>query len=54
MTFFNNLLSQVDEIHDEIITLEQDLVKIPSVNTGKMPTGNETQVCEYVYKWLKK
>ena len=54
MTFFNNLLSQVDDIHDEIITLEQDLVKIPSVNTGKMPTGNETQVCEYIHKWLKK
>ena len=54
MTIFNNLLSQVDDIHDEIITLEQDLVKIPSVNTGKMPTGNETQVCEYIHKWLKK
>ena len=44
----NNMFDYVDEIIPEIIKLEQDLVSIPSVNTGKMPTGNETQVCEYI------
>ena len=48
----NNMFDYVDEIIPEIIKLEQDLVSIPSVNTGKMPTGNETQVCEYIKKWL--
>ena len=28
--------------------MHRDLVGIPSVNTGFMPTGNETPVCEYV------
>ena len=46
------LLAQVDALQDEIITLEQDLVRIPSVNTGFMPTGNETPVCEHVRDWL--
>ncbi len=40
----NNMFDYVDEIIPEIIKLEQDLVSIPSVNTGKMPTGNETQI----------
>ena len=48
----NNMFDYVDEIIPEIIKLEQDLVSIPSVNTGKMPTGNETEVCKYIKKWL--
>ena len=32
--------------------LEQALVRIPSVNTGFMPTGDETPVCEYIRGWL--
>ena len=32
--------------------LEQALVRIPSVNTGAMPTGNETAVCEFARDWL--
>lgn len=36
------LLALVDEARDEIVALCQDLVRIPSVNTGVMPTGNET------------
>ena len=46
------LLSQVDALQDEIVGLEQSLVKIPSVNTGFMPTGDETPVCELVRDWL--
>lgn len=36
------LLALVDEARDEIVALCQDLVRIPTVNTGVMPTGNET------------
>lgn len=53
MPDLNDLLSQVDSMTDEIISLEQDLVRIPSVNTGIMPTGDETPVCEYIRDWLK-
>ena len=43
---------EVDAVRDEIIALNQALVRIPSVNAGSMPTGNETEVCEYVRRWL--
>ena len=46
------LLDQVDEMRDEIVALEQDMVRIPTVNTGFMPTGNETELCRYVERWL--
>ena len=52
MPDIENLLDQVDELHDEIVALEQDLVRIPTVNTGFMPTGNETEVCNYMKDWL--
>ena len=48
MADMEELFAQVDSLRDEIIALEQSLVKIPSVNTGFMPTGDETPVCEYV------
>ena len=46
------LLTQVDAVREDLLALEQALVRIPSVNTGSMPTGNETQVCELVGDWL--
>ena len=46
------LLDQVDSGYDDIVRLEQDLVRIPSVNTGFMPTGGETAVCEFAREWL--
>ena len=52
MPDLENLLDQVDELRDEIVGLEQDLVRIPTVNTGSMPTGNETEVCQYMKDWL--
>ena len=54
MDKFRNLINQVDNYIDEIIQLEQDLVKIESVNSGTMPTGNETEACEYIKDWLGK
>ncbi len=52
MVDLNQLFAQVDAAREDIITLEQALVRIPTVNTGFMPTGNETDVCEYVRDWL--
>ena len=52
MPDFRNIFSQIDGAADEITRLHQDLVRIPSVNTGFMPTGDETAVCEYVRDWL--
>ena len=52
MPTLEELFAQVDEQREEIIALEQALVRIPSVNTGVMPTGDETPVCEYVRDWL--
>ena len=52
MPNIRELLLQVEASRDEILALEQALVKIPSVNTGFMPTGDETPVCAYSRDWL--
>ena len=52
MPDLNDLFSQVDAAVDDIVALEQALVRIPSVNTGAMPTGDETPVAEYARDWL--
>ena len=46
------LLVQVDSAVSDIVELEQSLVQIPSVNSGFMPTGDETPVCKFVQGWL--
>lgn len=52
MPDLRSLFAQIDSIESEIVSLERDLVCIPSVNTGAMPTGDETAVCEYIRDWL--
>ena len=52
MPDLESLLDQVDEMREEIVSLEQDMVRLPTVNTGVMPTGNETELCRYIEKWL--
>ncbi len=52
MPSLQSLLDQVESATNEIVELEQSLVRIPSVNTGFMPTGNETAVAEFVRDWL--
>ena len=52
MPDLNDLFRQVDEAENDIIALEQALVRIPSVNTGFMPTGDETPVCELARDFL--
>jgi acetylornithine deacetylase/succinyl-diaminopimelate desuccinylase-like protein len=38
---------------DEVLELASALVAIPTVNTGAMPTGNETAACEFIATWLE-
>ena len=52
MPNLEELFQQVDDAQDDIIALEQALVRIPSVNTGFMPTGDETPVCELARDFL--
>ena len=52
MPDLEDLFRQVDAAQPEILELEQALVRIPSVNTGVMPTGNESPVCEFARDWL--
>ena len=44
MASLEEMLDQLDSLEEELVILEQELVRIPSVNTGSMPTGNETLV----------
>jgi len=44
------LIDDVDRSSDELVELLQELVKIPTVNTGIMPTGNETELCQFLKK----
>jgi acetylornithine deacetylase/succinyl-diaminopimelate desuccinylase-like protein len=39
-------LAAVDAARDEIVALTQALVQLPTINTGYMPTGNETAAAE--------
>jgi len=46
------LFAEADRCQNEIVTFLQELVRVPSVNTGVMPTGNETPVCQLIEKKL--
>jgi acetylornithine deacetylase/succinyl-diaminopimelate desuccinylase-like protein len=39
------LFDMADEATDELVELQQELVRIPSINTGAPDSGNETEVC---------
>ena len=52
MPDFRAVFAQIEDMTDEIVSLHRDLVQIPSVNSGFMPTGNETPVCEFIRDWL--
>ena len=52
MPDFRAVFAQIEDMTDNIVSLHRDLVQIPSVNSGFMPTGNETPVCEFIRDWL--
>lgn len=54
MNELDQLLSMVDQSRDEIVGILQDLVRIPTVNSGRMPTGNEIEVCSYLQELFTK
>jgi len=54
MPDLNTLLASVDAAHDEIVSLLQDLVRIPTINRGSRPdTGNETLACDLLRSKLE-
>lgn len=42
------LLALVDTLREEMIEFHRNIVQFATVNTGVMPTGNETPCCEYI------
>src|SRR5213078_3518866 len=42
------VLATVDGARDEIVDLTRALVRLETVNTGEMPTGNETMAAEFL------
>jgi acetylornithine deacetylase/succinyl-diaminopimelate desuccinylase-like protein len=42
------LLDMVDEAQDELVALHQELVRIPTVNTGAADSGHETELCRFL------
>jgi acetylornithine deacetylase/succinyl-diaminopimelate desuccinylase-like protein len=49
MPTLDDALAAVDAARDEIVALTQALVQVPSINTGYMPTGNETPAAELLH-----
>jgi succinyl-diaminopimelate desuccinylase len=55
MTDLQALLAAVDDARDEIVDLLQQLVRLPTVNTGPRPdTGNEAVVCDLLREKLQR
>ena len=48
MPTLEQLLDEVDASAAEIVELERQMIQIPTVNTGQMPTGNETPLAEFI------
>lgn len=52
MPTLEQLLDEVDASAAEIVELERQMIQIPTVNTGQMPTGNETPLAEFIRDWF--
>jgi acetylornithine deacetylase/succinyl-diaminopimelate desuccinylase-like protein len=52
MNQLDSLLAQVEPLRETIVRFHQDIVRIATVNTGEMPTGDETPCCEYLKQRL--
>jgi acetylornithine deacetylase/succinyl-diaminopimelate desuccinylase-like protein len=46
------LFREFENCRNELVKFHQDLVRIPTVNTGIMPTGNETEACKFIQSKL--
>ncbi len=47
------LCHMADEAADELVEMHQELVRIPSINTGAPDSGHETQVCQALQRRFK-
>jgi acetylornithine deacetylase/succinyl-diaminopimelate desuccinylase-like protein len=52
MTDLNSLMAEVDRQTDDLVQLLRDIIRVESVNTGRPPTGNETEAAKVLQKWL--
>ena len=52
MATLEQLLDEVDASAAEIVELERQMIQIPTVNTGQMPTGDETPLAEFIQDWF--
>ena len=50
----DQLLEKAEDSQEELVSLAQDLIRVKTVNTGIMPTGNETEACIVIRNKLKK
>lgn len=50
----SKVLAAADAARDELIAIHRDIVRIPTVNTGVMPTGNEADVCAYLTRFFER
>jgi acetylornithine deacetylase/succinyl-diaminopimelate desuccinylase-like protein len=48
MAALDDLIARVDTMREEMIDFHRDIVRFATVNTGVMPTGDETPCCEYI------
>jgi acetylornithine deacetylase/succinyl-diaminopimelate desuccinylase-like protein len=48
----SDLFKAAADCEGELVEFHRDLVKIPTINTGIMPTGNETEACKFVQRKL--
>ena len=53
MATLDEVLAMVEAGRDEVIALARDLVRINTVSTGVMPTGNETPAAEFLAAKLR-
>jgi len=47
-----DLFREFEKCREELVAFHQGLVRIPTVNTGVMPTGNETEACKFIQNKL--
>ncbi len=52
MARIDELFREFENCRSELLKFHQDLVRIPTVNTGIMPTGNETEACKFIQSKL--
>jgi len=52
MIKISELFQAAEKCQDELVAFHRDLVKIPTINTGIMSTGSETEACKFIQRKL--